>query len=65
MCHISLSSHTHIFYQRLNALKARIQEARIKSPLFDAKRYATDMEKLFRKMWDRYEKGLPAEHILS
>ena len=49
----------------LNALKARIQEARIKSPLFDAKRYATDMEKLFRKMWDRYEKGLPAEHILS
>lgn len=50
---------------RLSALKARIQDARTRSPLFDAKRYAADMEKLLRKMWDRYEKGLPAEHILS
>ena len=35
------------------------------SPLFDTKLYARDLEKLFRRMWDRYEQGLPPDHLIN
>ena len=54
-----------IFACRLFALKERVQEARLKSPLFDTRRYTRDLENLFLKIWDRREKGLPPDHILS
>ena len=54
-------SHTH----RLSALKSRICDARMTAPLFDTQRYTRDLEVLFYKMWDIFEKGLPPDHILS
>ena len=50
---------------RLTALKARVQDARMKAPLFDTKGYTHDLENLYSKMWERYEKRLPVDHILS
>lgn len=53
------------FACRLWALKERVQEARLKSPLFDTHCYTRDLENLLLKIWDRQEKGLPPDHILS
>ena len=50
---------------RLANLRSRVQEARMTAPLFDTELYARDLEKLFRRMWDRYEQGLPPDHLLN
>lgn len=54
-----------LFSLRLAALKARIRDARMTAPLFDTQRYTRDLEVLLYKMWDRYERGLPPDHIIS
>jgi protein O-GlcNAc transferase len=51
--------------RELANLRSRVQEARMTSPLFDTKLYARDLEKLFRRMWDRYEQGLPPDHLIN
>ena len=51
------------FFFRLKSLKARVQEARMSSALFDTRQYTQDLETLFGKIWDRHEKGLPPDHI--
>lgn len=48
---------------RLALLKARVQEARMSAPLFDTQQYTKDLETLFIKMWERYEKGLPPDNL--
>ena len=50
---------------RLANLRSRVLEARMVAPLFDTQLYARDLEKLFRRMWDRYEQGLPPDHLLN
>ena len=53
------------FIYRLKSLKTRVQDARMTAPLFDTKKYTQDLEELYFKVWDRYEKGLPPDHIID
>lgn len=45
--------------QALQALRVRLTEARMTSPLFDGRRYARDFERLLLRMVARHEAGLP------
>lgn len=47
----------------LKAIRGRVWSARCKSPLFDCKQYVQGLEKLFRKMWKRYEANLDTDHV--
>jgi len=47
----------------LRAIRARVWEGRINSPLFNVKTYAKDLENLFYKMWDKFKIGEKAHHI--
>ncbi|HYF58319.1 MAG TPA: hypothetical protein VEA81_05130, partial [Burkholderiaceae bacterium] len=48
---------------RLAALKARVADARDRSPLFDAARFARSLEDLYARMIGRWRDGLPPEHL--
>jgi len=45
------------------AIRAKVWEGRINSPLFDVRIYAKDLEDLFNKMWDKFRKGEKPNHI--
>lgn len=47
----------------LKIIRAKVWVARVESPLFDCKMYAQGLEKLFRKMWERYSRGDSPNHI--
>ena len=47
----------------LKAIRAKVWVARIESPLFDCKKYAQGLEKLFKKMWERHARGETPNHI--
>jgi predicted O-linked N-acetylglucosamine transferase (SPINDLY family) len=49
--------------QRLAAIKARIQENRLTSPLFDTPRFARNLETAYVAIHDRYQAGLAPDHI--
>lgn len=48
---------------RLGALRARLADARRSSGLFDGRRFARDIETLFRRMATRHAAGLPPDHL--
>jgi len=41
----------------------KVQEARSTAPLFDTKKYTSDLEVLYWKMWNRYSAGMMSDHI--
>lgn len=47
----------------LKALRAKVWKARVESPLFDCSQYAKGLEKLFLRMWEKYENGELPCHI--
>ena len=47
--------------QALAVVRARLWAARETAPLFDMPRFAAKMEAAFDAMWDRWQRGLPAE----
>jgi protein O-GlcNAc transferase len=47
----------------LKAIRAKVWTARVESPLFDCKQYVQGLEKIFRKMWKRFECGFEADHL--
>lgn len=47
----------------LKAIRAKVWKARSESPLFNCKFYAKGMEMLYTKMWERYGRGEPADHV--
>jgi predicted O-linked N-acetylglucosamine transferase (SPINDLY family) len=49
--------------ERRAALRARVEQARHTSPLFDGAALARDIEGLYERMWERALAGLPAEHF--
>nr|CAB3264558.1 UDP-N-acetylglucosamine--peptide N-acetylglucosaminyltransferase 110 kDa subunit [Phallusia mammillata] len=49
----------------LKSMRAKVWHKRTSSPLFNIKRYATDLEDLLFKMWERYEVGESPEHIIE
>ncbi len=48
---------------RLAALKQKLAENRLTRPLFDTDRFARQLEAAFTTIQDRYEAGLPPDHI--
>lgn len=49
--------------QYLKAIRAKVWKARTESPLFNVKTYTSNLEKLYRRMWSRYERGEKPDHI--
>jgi protein O-GlcNAc transferase len=49
--------------ERLGALRGRLAAALPRSPLFDAPRFAHDLEQLYVAMHKRRRAGLPADHL--
>lgn len=47
----------------LRAMRAKVWKARVESPLFDCKQYATGLEKLFDVMWKRFSSGEAPDNI--
>ena len=43
--------------------RAKVWKQRIDSPLFCVKTYASDLEKVFKAMWDKYQAGEKTDHI--
>ena len=43
--------------------RAKVWKQRIDSPLFCVKTYASDLEKVFKAMWDKYQNGEKTDHI--
>jgi len=45
------------------AIRTKVWDGRISSPLFDVRVYAKDLEDLVYKMWEKFRKGEKAHHI--
>jgi predicted O-linked N-acetylglucosamine transferase (SPINDLY family) len=45
------------------ALRARLVAARDHAPLFDSRRFAHDLERLYERMWARHQAGLPPQAL--
>jgi predicted O-linked N-acetylglucosamine transferase (SPINDLY family) len=56
---IELASNPH----RLAQIRAKIQENRLSSPLFDTPRFARNLEAAYVAIHDRYQAGLSPEHL--
>ena len=52
-----------IFHYSLQGTRAKVWKHRIESPLFCVKTYASDLEKLFRAIWERFSRGEKSDHI--
>lgn len=49
--------------QYLKAIRAKVWKARAESPLFNVKIYTSNLERLYRRMWSKYERGEKPDHI--
>jgi len=49
--------------KKLQQVKKKLAENRLKEPLFDTPRFARDLEKAYRAMWDIYAAGQPPRVI--
>ncbi|XP_013781947.1 UDP-N-acetylglucosamine--peptide N-acetylglucosaminyltransferase 110 kDa subunit isoform X2 [Limulus polyphemus] len=49
----------------LKAIRAKVWRARTESNLFNVKVYTSNLEKLYRKTWERCEKGEKPDHITN
>lgn len=47
----------------LKAMRAKVWKARVDSPLFDCGQYAKGLEMLFMRMWQRFSRNEPVDHI--
>lgn len=51
--------------EHLRAMRAKVWKARAESALFDCKQYATGLEMLYEKMWDRHARDERPDHIAA
>ena len=49
----------------LRKIRSLVWKARLTSPLFNTEQYAHDLEKVYRRMWDKYESGHNFEHLIE
>jgi len=56
---------THIPLCSLRGTRAKVWKARSESPLFCVKTYASNLENVLYKMWERYERGEKPNHIVE
>ena len=50
--------------EKLAIIKRKLAENRLTTPLFDTKRFTRHIEAAYIAMYDRYQAGLPPEHII-
>ncbi|MDD3518434.1 MAG: tetratricopeptide repeat protein [Chromatiales bacterium] len=43
----------------LKAIRHKLTENRLNTPLFDSERFTRNLEALYQRMWERHEQGLP------
>ena len=53
------------FIRSYQKIKLKVWDGRLLSPLFDTQKYTLDLEKTFHKMWRRFEKGHPPDHVVD
>ncbi len=51
--------------EKLSRLKQRLAANRATSPLFDTRSYAAHIEALYMQIYERYQAGLPPDHLYS
>ncbi len=56
---IQLATHP----DQLNAIKAKLEQNRLTTPLFDTEKYTKHLETAYQSMCDRYQADLPPDHI--
>jgi predicted O-linked N-acetylglucosamine transferase (SPINDLY family) len=49
---------------KLAAIRAKLERNRLTSPLFDTQLFTRHIESAYQAMYERYQKGLPADHIV-
>jgi protein O-GlcNAc transferase len=49
----------------LKTMRAEVWRARSESPLFNCSMYANGLERVYRAIWDRHNRGEKPDHILS
>jgi predicted O-linked N-acetylglucosamine transferase (SPINDLY family) len=49
---------------KLAAVRNRLERNRLTTPLFDTELFARHIEAAYRAMYDRYQAGLPPDHIV-
>ena len=49
--------------ERLNEIKRKLDQNRLTAPLFDTPLFTRHLEKAYRQMYERYQAGLPPDHI--
>lgn len=47
----------------LRGTRAKIWRGRTETPLFNCKIYANDLERLFRLLWEKHERGEKPDHV--
>ena len=51
--------------ETLGKIRQKVEQNRLRSPLFDTQRFTANLEEAYRVMYERYQAGLPPDHILS
>jgi protein O-GlcNAc transferase len=51
-------------YEMLQIIKTELAENRLRAPLFDTALYTKHIETAYRAMYERYQAGLPPDHIV-
>jgi predicted O-linked N-acetylglucosamine transferase (SPINDLY family) len=49
--------------EKLTALKQKLASNRLTTPLFDTPQFTNDLERAYVQIYERYQAGLPPEHI--
>jgi predicted O-linked N-acetylglucosamine transferase (SPINDLY family) len=49
---------------KLAAIRAKLERNRLTTPLFDTQLFTRHVETAYQAMYERYQEGLPADHIL-
>ena len=50
--------------EKLSAIRQKLEQNRLSTPLFDTKLFTRHIEAAYTAMYERYQKGLPPEHIV-
>lgn len=54
-----------MYFFSLRKIRAKVWHLRTASDLFDIKAYTNCMEKLYNRMWERYERGEQVTHLVD
>ena len=61
---INASELSYVFFlSSLQNMRAKVWRARTISSLFNTEAYAHGMEQVYTKIWEKYSKGEPFDHI--